>query len=241
LVLFGLYFLGATVPLVIAWIFRRTFLKGPKPPLLIELPNYRLPSPKGIGLGLLERSKLFLRRAGTVILTISVALWFLASYPKAPEGASGEFSKGSGEPAIYHSYAGKIGRAIEPLLKPIGFDWRVGIALIPGFAAREVMVSALGTVYSIESAEQPGEPEDEDSRLQNQLAPRLVSQWSLATALSLLIWYVFAPQCISTLAVTRRETNSWRWPLFMFTYLTGLAYSASFLTYRLVTWLMGSG
>jgi ferrous iron transport protein B len=173
-----------------------------------------------VGLGLLERSKLFLRRAGTVILTLSVMLWFLASYPKPEPGAIH-----TGEPAIASSYAGRIGHAIEPLVKPLGFDWRIAVALIPGFAAREVMVSALSTVYAVES-------QSEEAGVQA-LGTRIATEWSLATALSLLIWYVLAPQCMSTLAVTRRETNSLRWPLFMLFYMTALAYGASFATFQL--------
>jgi ferrous iron transport protein B len=143
------------------------------------------------------------------------------SYPKAPEGAT--------EPAIHYSYAGRIGHAIEPVLKPLGFDWRVGIALIPGFAAREVMVSALATVYAVEES-----GEDETAQV---LSARLARDWGVPTALSLLVWYVLACQCLSTLAVTRRETNSWTWPAVMLGYMTGLAYLASLITFQLSTWL----
>ncbi len=217
LAMFALYFSGIFMALLMATFFRSTLLKGKKPPLLLELPTYKWPSHRNVLMGLYERSRLFVRRAGTVILTVSVVLWFLASYPKPPVDAT--------EPAINYSYAGRIGHLIEPVVQPIGFNWKIGIALIPGFAAREVMVGALATVYAVEAA-------DEDASAEA-LGEILKRDWSIATALSLLMWYVVAMQCLATLAVVRRETNSWRWPLFMLGYLTILAYGASFLTYRL--------
>jgi ferrous iron transport protein B len=165
---------------------------------------------------LIERSGVFVRRAGTVILGVSILLWFLASYPKAPVGAT--------EPAIVYSYAGQLGHAIEPLMRPVGFNWKIAVALIPGFAAREVMIGALATVYAV------GETKAGD--LVQTLGSQLSRDWTLPTALSLLVWYILACQCVSTLAVTRRETNTWRWPAVMFLYMTGLAYLASFLTYN---------
>ncbi len=218
LVLFGLYLAGTIAPLTVAAVLRRTVLKGPKPALLLELPTYKRPSLRGLALGLIERTRLFVRRAGTVILSLSVMIWVLSSYPKPPADAP------AGVPAIHYSHAGQIGRAIEPLLRPLGFDWRVGVALVPGFAAREVMVSALGTVYSVEQ----GTEADTSA-----LGARLAGSWSLATALSLMVWYIFAPQCLSTLAVVRRETNSWRWAAFLMAYMTVLAYGASFVTFQL--------
>jgi ferrous iron transport protein B len=220
LVMLLLYAGGIGATLGMAWVFKRTLLKGVKPPLLMELPTYKIPSWKNILFGLKDRSWVFIRRAGTVILAITIVLWFLASYPKAPEGAT--------NPAIDYSYAGRIGHGIEPLIKPLGFDWRIGIAFVPGFAAREVMVSALATVYAIEGKD--------DEATSTALADVLKSQWTLPTALSLMVWYILAMQCLSTLAVVRRETNSWRWPLFMLTYMTGLAYIASFATYRIAIW-----
>jgi ferrous iron transport protein B len=188
----------------------------------MELPTYKWPSFQGIFIGLMDRAKLFVRRAGTVILSISVILWFLASYPKAPEGAPG--------PSISYSYAGRIGQAIEPLVRPIGFNWKIAVALIPGFAAREVMIGSLATVYSIESNEEARDGHEE--RVSELLSEKLAKDWSVATALSLLVWYVLACQCLSTLAVTRRETNSWRWPAFMLGYMTLLAYLGSYVTYH---------
>jgi ferrous iron transport protein B len=228
LVMFALYLAGIVIALIMALIFRRTLLKGPKPPLLLELPTYKWPDPRNVLVGLWERSRLFLRRAGTVILTLSIVLWFLASYPKAPQAiGEGAAAGADAQPAISYSYAGQIGRAIEPALRPLGFDWRISVALIPGFAAREVMVSALATVYAIEG--------DSEEKVAESLGSRLRADWTLATALSLLMWYVLAPQCLSTLAVVRRETNSWRWTFFLLTYLTVLAYVGSFVTYQLAS------
>ncbi len=218
-VMLGLYLAGLILALAVGYVLKLTAFRGQKAPLLLELPTYKVPSLRSVAIGLLERSKIFIRRAGTVILGLSVLLWFLASYPKMEDGTS----------TIHTSYAGKIGHSLEPILSPLGYDWRVGIALIPGFAAREVMVSALSTVYSIEEA-------DEDAAAEK-LGLTLASSWSLATALSLLVWYIIAPQCISTLAVVRRETNSWKWPLVVLGYLTTLAYLASWGTYRFAVYL----
>jgi ferrous iron transport protein B len=220
LVMFGLYLAGITATLVMAFIFKRSLLKGATPPLLMEMPTYKMPSWRNLLFGLRERAMIFVRRAGTVILTITILLWFLASYPKAPVGAT--------EPPINYSFAGKMGHAIEPVIKPIGFDWRIGVAFIPAFVAREVMVSALATVYAVEG-------KDEDSTTQA-LGETLRKNWSLPTALSLMVYFILSMQCLSTLAVTRRETNSWRWPAFMLGYMTTLAYSASFVTFHLTTW-----
>jgi len=223
LVMFGLYFAGIAIALVMAVVLRLSLLKGKKPALLMELPTYKWPSLQSIAVGLLERSILFVRRAGTVILTISVVLWFLASYPKPPQGAT--------QTPISYSYAGQLGQVLEPLVRPIGFNWKIAVALIPGFAAREVMVSSLATVYAVEGLE---------AGSHQTLGKRLAEEWSVATALSLLVWYILACQCLSTLAVTRRETNSWRWPAFMLFYMTSLAYVGSFITYRAALW-MGLG
>ncbi|MCM0605734.1 MAG: ferrous iron transport protein B [Xanthomonadaceae bacterium] len=209
-VMFSLYALGLAAALVVAWILKRTAFKGPIPPLFLDLPTYKRPSIRNLMYGLYERSKIFLTRAGTIILSLSVILWFLSSYPEKP---------------IANSYSGHIGRFIEPVLKPIGFDWRVSVALIPGFAAREVMVSALATVYSIEDS-------DEGAR-DEKLSTVLSREWTLPMALSLLIWYVFAPQCISTFAVTKRETGGYKWPIIQSTYMLVLAYIMSFIVFRL--------
>ena len=224
LVMFCLYFSGIFAALTIAVIFKRTLFKGIKPPLLMELPTYKWPNARGIVLGLLERCQLFIKKAGTVILAVSILLWFLASYPKAPLGEPG--------PSIAYSYAGRIGQMLEPLVRPIGFNWKIAVALIPSFAAREVMIGSLATVYAVEERSQSG--------IKEVLSDRLVKDWSIATALSLMIWYILACQCLSTLAVTRRETNSWRWPGFMLGYMTCLAYGGSFIAYHLAV-SMGLG
>ncbi|CAH2601874.1 Ferrous iron transport protein B [Rhodovastum atsumiense] len=222
LVMFALYAAGILAALAVAFVLKRTTLRGAREPLLMELPAYRWPNPRDVLLGLLERARIFLVRAGTIIFAIMVLLWFLASYPVPPDGATG--------PAIDYSFAGQIGKALAPLLAPIGFTWQIAIALVPGMAAREVAVAALGTVYALSET---------GDALEASLASTLAADWSLPTALALLAWFVFAPQCISTLGVVRRETNSWLWPLAMFTYLLALAYAASFVTFRVATALLG--
>ncbi len=222
LVMFGLYATGIVGALAVAGVLRLTLLRGGRQPLLMELPSYKWPSPANVLLGLLERARIFIRRIGTIILGVMVVLWFLASFPGAPEGAA--------EPAIYYSFAGLIGRGLEPLLAPIGFNWQIAIALVPGLAAREVAVAALGTVYAMSG---------DEGQVVESLAATLAQDWTLATALALLAWYVFAPQCLATLAAARRETNSWRWPAFMFVYLMVLAYVAAFITYRVALALGG--
>ncbi len=213
LVLFGLYTLGILGAMTAAWALRRTVTRGPAPTFLMEMPAWQWPSLRDTAVGLWLRASAFLKRAGGIIMTVTVALWLLASYPAPPEGATG--------PAIDYSIAGKIGTALEPIFRPIGFNREISIALVPGLAAREVAVSALGTVYALQAT-----PDDAHS-----LVERLRTSWSLPTALAFLAWFVFAPQCLSTLAVVRRETNSWRWPAFMFTYLFALAYLFAGLTY----------
>ena len=223
LVMFGLYATGIVGALVAAGVLRLTVLRGSRQPLLMELPSYKWPNPANVLLGLLDRAKIFMRRIGTIILSVLVVLWFLSTFPGAPAGAT--------EPAIYYSFAGIIGRGLEPLLAPIGFNWQIAIALVPGLAAREVAVAALGTVYALSG---------DKEAIAETLATTLAHDWTLATALALLAWYVFAPQCLATLAAARRETNSWRWPIFMFAYLIVLAYVAALITYR-VALAMGGG
>jgi ferrous iron transport protein B len=222
LVMFTLYAAGILSALAVAFVLKRTIFKGAREPLLMELPSYRLPSPRDILLGLLERARIFLARAGTVIFAIMILLWFLGSVPAAPDGATG--------PAIDYSFAGMLGHALAPLLAPIGFTWQIAIALVPGMAAREVAVAALGTVYALSET---------GDALSGSLAGVLAADWSLPTALSLLAWFVFAPQCVSTLSVVKRETNSWFWMLVMIAYMTALAYGAAFVTFRLSTALLG--
>ncbi len=215
LVLFSLYVAGILSAMAVAWALKRTALRASYHPLLLELPEYHWPHLQSLVIGLWERAKVFVQRVGTIILSLMIVLWFLSSYPAPPPGATG--------PAIQYSFAGAVGRALEHVFAPIGFNWQISLALVPGLAAREVAVGALGTVYSLSSS---------GDDVSATLAPMIAGTWSLATALSLLAWYVFAPQCLSTLVVVRRETNSWRYPLLMTTYLFALAYAAAFVTYH---------
>ena len=216
IVLFVLYVTGVTSALAVAWFIKRMRQDKSEHALLMELPSYRLPSPLNIAIGLWERAYIFMRRVTTIILSLTVLLWFLSTFPAPPDGAT--------LPAIEYSLAGMVGRFMEPIFAPIGFNWQICIALIPGLAAREVAVAALGTVYAMSGSE---------DAVAAQLGPVIAAQWSLATALALLAWYVFAPQCLSTLAVIRRETNSWRVVAISAGYLFGLAYLAAFLTYHI--------
>jgi ferrous iron transport protein B len=222
LVLFALYLAGVASALGVAFVLKRTVMRGEYRPLLLELPEYRLPHLSNLLLGLWVRARIFITRVGTIILTLMVVLWFLASFPAPPAGATG--------PAIQYSIAGMLGRGLEFLFAPIGFNWQISIALVPGLAAREVAVSALGTVYAMSGS----------SDVAGALAPVIARGWTLATGLSLLAWYVFAPQCLSTLVVVKRETNSWRYPVYMAAYLFALAYLGAWVTYR-VALLLGGG
>ena len=222
LVLFALYAAGVLSAMGVAFALKRTVMRGADRPLLLELPEYRLPNLRNLLLGLWERVRIFVGRVGTIILALMVVLWFLASFPAPPPGATG--------PAIQYSIAGVLGRGLEYIFAPIGFNWQISIALVPGLAAREVAVSALGTVYAMSN----------EGDVAGALAPVIARSWSLATALSLLAWYVFAPQCLSTLAVVKRETNSWRYPLLMAAYLFALAYLGSFVTYHVAV-ALGAG
>ena len=217
MVLFGLYALGILGAMAVAWILKTFTSEGHfARPLMMELPNYHWPTLHSVGIGLWQRAKIFLNRVGGVILVLTLALWFLATFPAPPLGFEG--------PAIELSFAGYIGHALAHLFEPIGFNWQISVALIPGMAAREVVVGALGTVYSIAS---------NSANASNELGAVLAQTWSLPTALSLLVWFVFAPQCLSTIATVKRETGGWRLPLIMLAYLFALAYVASWLTYHL--------
>jgi ferrous iron transport protein B len=221
LVLFALYFAGIASALFVSWIMKRWNRRPGEHSLLLELPSYRLPNLRDLAIGLWERARIFLRRVGTIILTLTVLLWALSSFPAPPPDAT--------QPAIEYSIAGKLGALLEPVFAPIGFNWQISIALVPGMAAREVAVSALATVYALSA--------ESDEIATAQLTPLIASQWPLATALSLLVWFIYAPQCLSTLAVVRRETNSWRTVAIMAGYLFGLAYLASFVTFQVTRWL----
>ncbi|CAN5338120.1 ferrous iron transporter B [soil metagenome] len=218
--LFILYSAGVIAAMAVAWVFKRIWIKDSYQPLMLELPPYRAPDLRNLAIGLWERAAIFIKRVGTIIFTLMVVLWFLSSYPAPPDGATG--------PAIQYSVAGWLGQKLQVIFAPIGFNWQISIALVPGMAAREVAVGALGTVYALSAAE---------DAMADSLTPIIAAGWSLATAFSLLAWFVFAPQCLSTLAVVRRETNSWRYPLLMAAYLFALAYIASFITYHVAVWL----
>ncbi|MBU2016942.1 MAG: ferrous iron transporter B [Alphaproteobacteria bacterium] len=219
-VLFCLYISGIIGAMLVALILRMTVTKGASGGFLMEMPKYQWPRPQDIVLGLWQRAVIFLKRAGTIIFTSTVILWLLLSYPKPPEG--------SAVSQVDYSIAGRIAGGLNVILEPIGFNRDISLALIPAMAAREVAVSALATVYSIDAG-------DDEALLERSLGDRLKDQWPLPTALAFLAWFIFAPQCISTIAVTRRETNGWKWPLFMVGYLFVLAYVAAGLTYWTAT------
>lgn len=214
LVLFGLYLSGIVGALVVAFVLRRTIAKGNAAGFMMEMPRYQMPQWRDIALGLWQRAWIFLRRAGTIIAMTTVVLWLLLSFPKAPEGQS----------QVEYSLGGRIASGLEVVVKPIGFNHDIALALIPAMAAREVAVSAMATANAIDA------DGDEDAMAQT-LGERIQGKWSLATALAFLAWFVFAPQCISTIAITRRETNGWKWPMFMVGYLFLLAYAAAGITY----------
>jgi ferrous iron transport protein B len=213
LVMFGLYVRGIAGALLAALVLRRGILKGGGGGFMMELPKYQWPSAKDVAIGLLTRVEIFLKRAGTIILGTTIILWALASFPQA----------GPGQKQSEVSIAGHVASGIETVVRPIGFNHDIALALLPAMAAREVAVSAIATVYSLDSNGKDG--------IDQTLAERLRHRWPLPTALAFLAWFVFAPQCISTIAVTRRETNGWKWPLFMVTYLFALAYLAAGATY----------
>lgn len=217
--LFILYFAGIIGAFVVAWVLQWFGQNKHRRTLMMELPDYHAPSWKNLLLGLWQRVEIFLRRVGGIILTLTIIMWFLASFPTAPDGATGA--------PIEYSFAGIIGGWLNHVFAPIGFNWQISVALIPGLAAREVLVSALGTVYSIAGDDAGGA-----------LSSIIAQQWSLATAYSLLAWFVFAPQCLSTIAAIKRETGGWKMPLITMGYLFVLAYLASFITYRVaLAWL----
>ena len=217
LVLFGLYALGILGAMFVAWLLKMLTQEGQMVrPLMMELPNYHWPTVHNVGIGLWQRAKIFLNRVGGVILVLTLGLWFLATFPLPPEGFEGV--------AIEHSFAGYIGHALVHVFEPIGFNWQISVALIPGMAAREVVVGALGTVYAVAS---------NATNSSSELGAILAETWSLPSALSLLVWFVFAPQCLSTIATVKRESGGWKLPILMLAYLFGLAYLASWATYRL--------
>ncbi|ATC32916.1 ferrous iron transport protein B [Caulobacter vibrioides] len=222
LVMFGLYASGIVSALLVSFVIRRVFWRGAVEPFMMELPTYRWPEPRNVLMNLWTRARIFISRAGRIIMPLMVLVWVLSTFPYPPEGATG--------PAIDYSIAGQLGQFLAPLMAPIGFNWQMTVALIPGMAAREVAVAVLGTVYAVGG-------EDGET---GALSTLLKNQWSLASALSFLAWYVFAPQCLPTLGVVKRETNSWVWPTVMFVYMVALAYIAAFITYHVAV-ALGAG
>jgi ferrous iron transport protein B len=259
LTMLGMYLLGIVVALLMAWLFKKTLLKGPTPMLIMELPPYKRPLARVVVRHMWDRSKLFLRRAGTVILGINIILWFLASYPKSAQVAKEfagqraelqahrpadlgvkltELDKQEAGEILRRSFAGRLGHAIEPALAPLGFDWKIGIGIVASFAAREVFVSTMSLVYNV------GELHDPDAEARNLAATLRAQQrpdgspvYTTLTGLTLMVFYVFALQCVSTVAVVRRETNSWKWPFLQWLYMGALAWVLAFLTCRVGRWL----
>jgi ferrous iron transport protein B len=240
----AMYALGIIVAIVVGWILKRTILKAPPPPFVMELPPYRLPNFRTVFQNMFTRAGLFLKRAGTVILAISIILWALTAFPRNAEVQIQESNvqtqivnnaeqtpiDNSGA-KLRNSYAGQLGHLIEPVIDPLGFDWKIGVALIASFAAREVLVSTLSIIYNV------GDDSNEESESLMQAVRDAKKDdgspaWTPLTALTLMVFFVLAMQCMSTVAVVRRETNSWMWALFMVFYMTGLAYLAAFLTYQ---------
>ena len=226
LVLISMYALGTLTAFGMAWVFNRTLLRGEPPSFLLEMPPYRAPSLKTVVFQMAERAGLFLKRAGTVILAISVVLWFLATFPKQPPGTSAAEQ-------LAHSFAGRLGRAIEPAIRPLGFDWKIGVGLVSSFAAREVFVTAVGTIYNVDSdlaADADKGSVAVGEKLKAERDPRTGKPvYTPLVAVCLMVFYVLAMQCMSTIAVVYRETNSWKWPLFQTVYMTGLAWLVTFL------------
>jgi len=267
-VMFSLYVMGVLAAMGAALVFKKTLFKGPPPPLMLELPPYKIPSPRNLFTTMWERASMFLKRAGTVILAISIVLWFLLSYPKIPINNAPDISPAAGmhrdpkgakagaEPIIEqpadekeqsdadkiredrlaaaqldYSFGGRIGHVIEPLISPLGFNWKIGIGLIGAMSAREVFVATMGTVYSVGEADETSLSLKD--ALRNDKWPDGRPVWNTLVAVSLLVYFVFAMQCISTLAVVRRETGGWKWPIFMQVYMTALAWIASFAIYQI--------
>jgi ferrous iron transport protein B len=237
LLILSMYLLGIAVAIAVAWVLKHTILKAPPPPLVLELPPYRVPGARNVGLTIADRAWMFVKRAGTVILMISILLWALMTFPRSSQtAAGGEESAQAASAQLQQSFAGRIGHFIEPAIAPLGFDWKMGIGLISAFAARETIVSTLSIIYNVGSNESAGKGAAASPSLidavRNAKRPDGSPAWTPLVAVSMMVFFVLALQCMSTLAVVRRETNSWRWPLFMLGYMFVLAYAGSFITYQ---------
>jgi ferrous iron transport protein B len=226
LIILGMYLLGIIVAVIVSWLLKHTLLKAPSPPFVMELPPYRVPNLSNVAHSLLTRVTVFLKRAGTVILAISILLWALVAFPRAPSQA-----RSNSAAQVENSYAGQAGRVIEPLIRPLGFDWKIGIGLISSFAARETVISTLSIIYNVGDNPSAGSTSLVQA-IHSAKRPDGSPVWTPLVALSLMVFFVLACQCMSTLAVVRRETNSWRWPLFMVSYMLVLAYVASLITFQ---------
>ncbi len=260
LTMLSMYLLGTVVALLMAWLFKKTLLKGETPMLIMELPPYKRPLLRVVARHMWDRSRLFLRRAGTVILGVNILLWFLATYPKTDvEPLNRSTVKSEAQQAdstiqrsndstqltkteirgeqLRNSFAGMMGRTIEPIIAPLGFDWKMGIGIVASFAAREVFVSTMSTVYNVGNDDSASGKGDLAKTLREQKRPDGTPVYTVLTAISLMVFYVFALQCVSTVAVVRRETNSWRWPAFQWLYMGALAWLLAFLTWHGGHWL----
>jgi ferrous iron transport protein B len=254
-IILGMYLLGITVAIIVAWILKHTILNAPTPPFVMELPPYRLPNVANVAHAMLTRATVFLKRAGTVILAISILLWALVAFPRyeakttaqlevvqsAPgpngltepaSGAEARVANGGSSVQVQNSFAGRAGRLIEPAITPLGFDWKIGIGLISSFAARETIISTLSIVYNVAGDDGGNKSSSLVDGLRNAKRADGSPVWTPLTGLSLMIFFLLACQCMSTVAIVRRETNSWRWPLFMVGYMLVLAYVASLVTYQ---------
>ena len=222
LTMIAMYFLGMVAAFGMAWVFKKTLLRGPSPVFFLEMPPYHKPSARTVVMTMLERAYLFLRRAGTVILTVSIVLWFLSSYPKSAPSTPPQQQ-------LAQSYAGRAGHVIEPLIRPLGFDWRIGVSLVSSFVAREVFVSSMGTIYSV------GDQHSDAAEISGTLGKKLRADpyFTPLIAVCVMVFYVLAMQCMSTIAVVKRETNGWTWPLFMTGYMTALAWLTTFAVYQI--------
>jgi ferrous iron transport protein B len=231
LVLMGIYFLGMFTAILVALIFKKVFRRKTISTMMMELPPYRMPLLRSLWWQLYERGKLFLSNAGGIILAVSIILWFLASFPR-----SDNYEQLDARQKIEQSYAGKLGHAIEPLIRPLGFDWKIGIGLVTSFAAREVIVSTLSTLYNLEDA---GGSHSLVEAMKQDKNPDGTPVFSLLTAISLMVFFAYAAQCMATFAIVHRETNSWRWPFIMVGYMTVLAYLGSLFVYQVGSLIIG--
>ncbi len=233
LTMFGCYVLGVVVAMAAAWVFKKTLFQGPPPALMLELPPYKMPAPRNVLVTVWDRSSEFLKRAGTTIFALSIVLWFALNYPKPSQTALDALPNDDARSALIadHSLGGRVGHAVEPLIAPIGFNWKIGIGLIGAMTAREVFVSTMGTVYSVGDADEMSKPLRQ--KMHEDRWPDGRPVWTTLSAISILVYFVIAMQCLSTLAVVKRETGGWGWPIFMQVYMTALAWLASFGVFQI--------